>query len=71
LTLVVTLSLFLFGGAALNPFAFVLTMGVIVGTYSSVFVASPVVVLLKRAQDRRLERLANEASGATRQVKKA
>jgi preprotein translocase subunit SecF len=71
LTLVVTLSLFLFGGAALNPFAFVLTMGVIVGTYSSVFVASPVVVLLKRTQERRLERLANEASGATRRVKKA
>lgn len=48
LTLVVTVSLLIFGGAALNPFAFVLTVGVVVGTYSSIFVASPILVLWRR-----------------------
>jgi len=42
-TLVVVLSLFLYGGPVINDFAFALLVGVVVGTYSSVFVASPVV----------------------------
>ena len=45
LTWIVVLSLWIFGGAALKPFAFVLTVGVIVGTYSSIYIASPILVL--------------------------
>ena len=41
----VVLALFVFGGAALKPFAFVLTVGVIVGTYSSIFIAAPFLVI--------------------------
>ena len=41
-TLLVVLSLYLFGGDVINTFAFVLLVGIIVGTYSSIFVASPV-----------------------------
>lgn len=41
-TLMVVLSLFLYGGPVINNFAFALLVGVIVGTYSSIFVASPV-----------------------------
>lgn len=42
LTLVVTLAaLMLFAGEAIRPFAFALTVGVIAGTYSSMFVATP------------------------------
>lgn len=41
-TLIPVLILFLFGGAALRPFALALLIGVIVGTYSSFFVANPV-----------------------------
>lgn len=41
-TLFVVLSLFLFGGAVIKDFSFVLLIGVIVGTYSSIFVASAV-----------------------------
>jgi len=41
-TLLVVLILFLFGGASIKGFAFALVVGVIVGTYSSVFVASPI-----------------------------
>jgi preprotein translocase SecF subunit len=43
-TLIVVLILYLFGGKVINDFAFALLVGVIVGTYSSVFVASPVVI---------------------------
>jgi len=56
LTWVVVLSLFLFGGAALRSFSFVLTIGVVVGTYSSIFVASPIVVNWQGYLDRRKER---------------
>lgn len=42
-TLFVVVVLFIFGGSAINDFAFALIAGVIVGTYSSVFVATPVV----------------------------
>ncbi len=44
LTLLTALALLLFGGQVLNGFAFALTCGIIVGTYSSVFVASPIVI---------------------------
>lgn len=47
-TLVVVLFLFLFGGAVINDFAFALLVGVIVGTYSSIFIASPVLLLWGR-----------------------
>lgn len=43
-TLLVVLALFLFGGAVINDFAFVLMVGVIVGTYSSIFIASPLLL---------------------------
>lgn len=39
------LSLLFFGGAVLKEFALALTIGVIVGTYSSIFVASPIVAI--------------------------
>jgi len=43
-TLLVVLSLFIFGGQVINDFAFTLLVGVIVGTYSSVYVASPLLI---------------------------
>ncbi|QSE97524.1 protein translocase subunit SecDF [Fulvivirga lutea] len=47
-TLVVVLILFLFGGEVLRGFSFALLVGILVGTYSSVFVASPIVVDLDK-----------------------
>ena len=44
LTFMAVLSLFLFGGEVIHGFAFCLVVGVIIGTYSSVFIASPIVV---------------------------
>ncbi len=43
-TLIVAVVLYLFGGEVLNDFALALVLGVIIGTYSSIFVASPIVV---------------------------
>ena len=41
-TLIVLLSIFIFGGESIRGFMFALIIGVIVGTYSSVFIATPV-----------------------------
>lgn len=42
-TIVVLLAIFLFGGTSIQGFTFALLIGVIVGTYSSIFVATPLV----------------------------
>ncbi len=44
----VLLALFLVGGSVIHDFAFALLAGVIVGTYSSIFIASPLLLLLKK-----------------------
>jgi len=44
-TLVVVVALFILGGGVIHDFAFALMVGVIVGTYSSMFVASPVLLI--------------------------
>ncbi len=41
-TVIVILILFLFGGASIKGFAFALLIGIVVGTYSSVFIAAPI-----------------------------
>jgi preprotein translocase SecF subunit len=54
-TLSVVLILFLVGGEVLHDFAMVLIMGVIIGTYSSVFVASPIIVEWERRSPKRFK----------------
>jgi preprotein translocase SecF subunit len=46
-TLIVVLVLFLTGGEVLRGFAFALIVGILIGTYSSIFVAAPVVLRLR------------------------
>lgn len=48
-TLVVVIALFTLGGGIINDFAFALIVGVLIGTYSSVFVASPILLAWQRA----------------------
>lgn len=43
-TLLVVVLMFFFGGAGINSFAFALIIGITIGTYSSIFVASPLVL---------------------------
>lgn len=45
-TLMAAVALFFFGGEVLHDFALAMILGILVGTYSSIFVASPVVLLL-------------------------
>ena len=47
-TFLVVLILFLFGGEVIHTFSFAMIIGVIIGTYSSIFVASPVVIKMNK-----------------------
>ena len=53
LTFLTAISLYLFGGQVLNGFSFALVVGIIVGTYSSVFVASPILIFWQELAERR------------------
>jgi preprotein translocase subunit SecF len=44
-TLLVVLALFIFGGGVIHNFAFAMLVGILIGTYSSIFVASPILIL--------------------------
>lgn len=48
LTLLTVIALYLFGGEVINGFAFVLLIGIIVGTYSSIAIASALVYMVKK-----------------------
>tara|TARA_B100000686_G_C16784726_1_gene974436 strand:+ start:1092 stop:1964 length:873 start_codon:yes stop_codon:yes gene_type:complete len=53
-TLIVVMVLFYFGGEVIHLFAFALIVGVFIGTYSSMFIASPVIVMLdKKAKNKK------------------
>lgn len=45
--LIVLLSLFFLGGEVIHGFAFALLVGVVVGTYSSIYIASPIMLMMK------------------------
>ena len=59
-TLLALLSIFLLGGEILKGFSFAMILGVIIGTYSSIFVASPILKYLKvdsKTMEKKEERL--------------
>jgi len=56
LTFLTAVSLFLFGGPVLRGFSFGLVVGILVGTYSSIFVASPILVFWQDYSDKRRRR---------------
>ncbi len=64
LTLLTALSLFLFGGQVLSGFSFALVAGIIVGTYSSIFVASPILIFWQDLVDKR--KRGGKVSGGTK-----
>ena len=63
LTFLTVIALFLFGGPVLHGFSFALVVGILIGTYSSVFVASPIVLVW---HDYLEERRRNTLSSATK-----
>lgn len=63
-TLATLLSLLIFGGSVIRPFASVLTFGIIVGTFSSVFIAAPLLLWIEKKYPR-----SNEAMPAHKSVR--
>jgi preprotein translocase subunit SecF len=47
LTAVATLALLIFGGEVIRPFAWVMTFGIVTGTFSSIYIASPVLLIIE------------------------
>jgi len=54
-TLLVVLSLFIFGGGVIHDFAFAMLVGIIAGTYSSIFVASALLLFWEKRRPRKVE----------------
>jgi preprotein translocase subunit SecF len=53
LTFISAIALLLFGGQVLHGFSFALVCGIIVGTYSSIFVASPILIFWRNFAEKR------------------
>jgi preprotein translocase subunit SecF len=68
LTFLAVLSLFLFGGSVLNGFAFALVVGMIVGSYSTMFIASPILVFWQDFVDAR-SKAARPAVAAAKELR--
>lgn len=64
-TLASVLALFLFGGPVLNDFAFAMFIGIVVGTYSSIYIAAPVVLWWAKARGTSLRREVAESELST------
>lgn len=62
-TFVVVLTMYLFGGDVIHNFAFALLIGILIGTYSSIFVASPILV---EWEERKAKRSGAAATGKRR-----
>ncbi len=74
LTFLTAISLFLFGGQVLNGFSFALVIGIIIGTYSSIFIASPILIFWQDLVEGRRSRprspvLENRAKAVSNNVK--
>ena len=66
LTFLTALALFLFGGQVLHGFSFALVIGIIIGTYSSVFIASPIVLFWQNYVDSKKKGVAQVAVAGSR-----
>ena len=60
-----TLALYLFGGGVVNDFAFTFLVGIIVGTYSSTFIAGAIVLWWHKGERPKLAASVNVESPAT------
>ncbi len=49
-TIIAVLMLFIFGAGVVKDFSFTLIIGIIVGTYSSIYIASPIVIFLEKGK---------------------
>src|SRR4030095_7094131 len=63
-----TLSLYLFGGGVINDFAFTFLVGIVTGTYSSIYIASAFVLWYQKGERPKMatKQIASDGSGSTR-----
>lgn len=66
-TALVTVGLMVFGGGVIAEFAFTMTIGIVVGTYSSIFIAAPMLIFLSNYYNKKD---AEKAASAPKTVKK-
>jgi preprotein translocase subunit SecF len=71
LTFLTVLSLFLFGGEVLHGFSFALVVGILIGTYSSVFIASPILVFWQNFIEKRKRPPAAPAAPTTQAARRS
>jgi len=64
LTFLTVLALYLFGGEVLHGFSFALAVGILIGTYSSIAIAAPILVAYQEWRGARSKRSVMVASGA-------
>jgi preprotein translocase subunit SecF len=65
LTFLSAVALWLFGGPVLNGFSFALVVGILVGTYSSIFIASPILIFWQDFVESRKKKTPAAAAGAS------
>ena len=70
LTFLTVLSLYLFGGEVLHGFSLALVIGIMIGTYSSIFIAAPMLVAYQQWRERKTGRAVLPAAGAAREREK-
>jgi preprotein translocase subunit SecF len=70
-TLVVLLSLLVLGGAVIRDFTIVLILGVVIGTYSSIFVASPALLEIQRRWEKKEKKADRKKPGTRARDKRA
>ena len=70
LTFLTVLSLYLFGGEVLRGFSLALVIGILIGTYSSIAVAAPMLVAYQDWRERKTGRAALPAAGPSREREK-
>ena len=59
-------ALYFFGGAVLRDFSFAILVGILVGTYSSIYIASPIVLWWSRLRGKSIRREVLEAEAMNR-----
>jgi preprotein translocase subunit SecF len=68
-TFITVFALWLLGGKVIEDFAFTLMVGIVVGTYSSVFIASSMVIAITHYQDNRMAKLKASGQAFTKKKK--
>ena len=61
-TMLVVVMLLIFGGSTLWDFSLAMTIGIVIGTYSSIFIASPIVLYMETLAEKRATRKAPQAT---------